>query len=360
MRRTVKEIDVAIIGAGPIGIELAVALKEAGVSFLQFDKGQIAQMIFQYPPETRFFSSSDKIGIAGIPIQTVDQQKCSREQYLAYLRSVVLKYQLPIHTHAEVQSIEKGSDGKYLLTIDSCRGQEVYRVKYVVLATGGLGSHRKLGVEGENLPHVSTSLCDPHQYFQKHVVIIGGKNSAVEAALRCFHAAANVSLVIRKSEFDDSDVKYWLLPELKSRVKKGEMKCYFGSTVKAIYPDRVHIRENGANTETAIQADFVIKAIGFEADDTLFKQLGVSCDESTGSPAYCPETMETSCDNVFLVGTAIAGTQKRFRVYIENTHHHVAKICKVLCHRLQLKAPSSEWLEKLPEPDTILKKFLEE
>jgi bacillithiol disulfide reductase len=355
-----EAIDVAIVGAGPLGIELAVAFRQMGITYIQFDKGQVGQTIFHYPPETRFFSSNDKIGIAGIPIQTVDQQKCSREQYLAYIRSVVLKYQLNVNAFEEVVSIKKDTDTKFTLSTQSSIGLRTYRVKYVVLATGGLGQSRLLGVDGEGLPHVSTVLEDPHLYFQRNVVIVGGKNSAVEAALRCYHAGAYATVIVRKSEFDAHDVKYWLLPELNNRIKKGEIHCFFDSEVISISNRHVVINTKNEDATFSVDAEFVIKAIGFKSELELFQQLSISCDEENGCPQYHKETMETSCDNVFVLGTAIAGTQKRFRVYIENTHHHVKKIVDSICQRLHVEAQHPSWLDRLPQSETIIKQFLEE
>src|SRR6266513_1436975 len=101
------DADVAIVGAGPLGLELAVALGRAGISFIQFDAKQIGYTISWFPPQTRFFSSNDRIAIAGVPLQTPDQGKCTREQYLAYLRSVVQQFNLKINTYESVIGIER-------------------------------------------------------------------------------------------------------------------------------------------------------------------------------------------------------------------------------------------------------------
>src|SRR4029077_10773388 len=98
--------DVAIIGAGPIGLELAVALKRAGVKYIQFDAEQIGYTISWFPPQTRFFSSNDRIAIAGVPLQTADQQKATREEYLTYLRRIVLEFDLKVNTYEKVVGIE--------------------------------------------------------------------------------------------------------------------------------------------------------------------------------------------------------------------------------------------------------------
>src|SRR5438034_9982805 len=91
--------EVGIIGAGPIGIELAVALKRAGIDYVHFDAKQIGYTISWFPPQTKFFSSNERIAIAGVPLNTADQSKATREEYLSYLRGVVQQFELEINTY---------------------------------------------------------------------------------------------------------------------------------------------------------------------------------------------------------------------------------------------------------------------
>src|SRR3954470_8198858 len=176
--------DIVIVGAGPIGLELAVAFKRAGVDYIQFDAKQIGYTISSFPPQTRFFSSNDRIAIAGVPLQTPDQNKCTREQYLAYLRTVVQQFDLRVNTYERVVGIERGREG-FIVTTRPAARERRYGCRRLVLATGGTATSRTLGIPGENLPHVSSRLDDPHVYFRKRLLIVGGKNSAIETALRC-------------------------------------------------------------------------------------------------------------------------------------------------------------------------------
>src|SRR3954464_8777038 len=176
--------DVAIIGAGPIGIELAVALKRAGVDYQHFDAKQIGHTISWFAPQTRFFSSNERIAIAGVPLMTADQSKSTREEYLAYLRRVVIEFDLAVNTYEPVVAIDRDDDNaKFIVTTAPPQGRQQYRANKVILATGGTAKPRRLNVPGEDLPHVDHYFRDPHLYFRKRVLIIGGKNSAVEAAL---------------------------------------------------------------------------------------------------------------------------------------------------------------------------------
>src|SRR3954451_17526595 len=107
--------DVAIIGAGPIGIELAVALKRAGVDYVHFDAKQIGYTISWFPPQTRFFSSNDRIAIAGVLLQTDDQLKCTREHYLSSLRSIVQMFDLKVNTYEPVVGIEREAGERFII-----------------------------------------------------------------------------------------------------------------------------------------------------------------------------------------------------------------------------------------------------
>lgn len=331
-----KSYELAIVGAGPLGIECAAACKQVGISYIHFDKAQIGQMISNFPPETRFFSSSERIEIANMPLQTVDQQKCSREHYLAYLRAVVMHYQLNINTFEEVISIKKQNE-TFLLNTRTASGEHIYEAKFVVLATGGTAFPRMLKISGEHLPHVSSRMIEPHFYFQKNVLIVGHRNSAAEAALRCFHAGAKVTMAVRCEAFDPNHVKYWILPELLSYIEKKRIRCFYQTELIEILPDCVFLRQGNRETMT-IPIDFVIKAIGFEADLHLFEQLHVRLSHEQQAPQHSVETMETNIANLFVLGTASAGTQKKYRVFIENCHSHVNKIVKTLCARLGKKA----------------------
>src|SRR5271166_802340 len=163
----VTQTEVAVIGAGPIGIEIAVALKRAGIDYLHFDARQIGYTISWFAPQTRFFSSNERIAIAGVPLFTPDQTKCTREQYLAYLRSIVVQFDLQIRTFEPVVKIELAGDGFQLTTRRGGHEQRC-RASKIVLATGGTERPRRLDVPGCDLAHVSAYFQDPHTYFQQN------------------------------------------------------------------------------------------------------------------------------------------------------------------------------------------------
>lgn len=317
--------EVAIIGAGPIGLELAVALKRAGVPYLHVDARQIAETIARFAPQTRFFSSNDRIAIAGVPLQTADQSKATREEYLAYLRSIVQMFDLQVRTYEPVTGIER-ADGGFLLTTRPAAGERTYRAKRIVLTTGGTSRPRKLGIAGEDLPHVSHRFQDPHAYFRRKVLIVGGRNSAIEAALRCHAAGAEVTMSYRRAAFDPTDVKYWLLPEVNGKIESGAIRVCFGTIPTEIKPAEVILRRVDGSEETVIPADFVLPLVGFEADMSLCRMAGVELAPPNAAPVFDERTMQTNVPGVYVAGTVIGGTQERFRVFIENCHVHVARI----------------------------------
>ncbi|MGZ8853686.1 MAG: NAD(P)-binding domain-containing protein, partial [Thermoanaerobaculia bacterium] len=193
----IESHQVAIIGAGPIGIELAVALKQAGVDYVQIDASQIGSTIDWFPMQMLFHSSSDRLALAGVPIQVPNQQKISREEYLAYMLALVMQFGLEVRTYERVERAHRAGSTFELRTRLITGGERTYRVENVVLAIGAFHAPRLLGIPGEDMPHVSHYFRDPHVYFGKRLLIIGGRNSAVEAAVRCQRAGATVTLSYR-------------------------------------------------------------------------------------------------------------------------------------------------------------------
>jgi thioredoxin reductase (NADPH) len=319
------ETDIVLIGAGPIGLEMAAALKRAGLDYVHLEKGTVGQTMFWWPPQTQWFSSNERISIAGVPIQTVDQRKATREEYLAYLRQVVRTFDLKVHTWEPVTAIER--DGEAFTVTTDRRGEaRAYRGGRVILAVGDTDKPRRLGIPGEDLPHVTHLLEDPHKYFQRKLLIVGGKNSAVEAALRCWHAGVDVTLAYRHDAFDKQAVKYWLLPELLGRIKRGEVACHYNVEPTRITPRHVTLTPTAGGEPFDVEADFVLLATGFVADMSLFAKAGVELRGELQEPAFDEQTMETNVPGLYVAGTAVAGTQQSYRVFLENCHVHVDRI----------------------------------
>jgi thioredoxin reductase (NADPH) len=314
------DAEVLIVGAGPIGIELAIALKRAGIVYAHVDANQIGSTISWYAPQTHFFSSPERIAIAGVPLQTLDQTKATREEYLNYLRAVVLQFDLRIDTHERVLSIARNGGA-----FDVVTEKKRIRAKHVVLAIGDMHRPKLLGIPGEELPHVSHYFADPHAYFRQRVLIVGGRNSAVEAAIRCVRVGAEVTLAYRGAELDSSHIKFWLYPELIGMIRDGRVRFLPSTLVREIHRDRVVL----SNTEVA--ADFVLLLTGYEQDSALFEQAGVVLEGPNRRPRLDPRTMETNVPGLFVAGTAVAGTQASgVKEFIETSHVHVERIVAAL------------------------------
>ncbi len=338
---TASETDVALIGAGPIGLETAVALKSAGIDYLHFDAKQIGYTISWFAPQTRFFSSNERIAIAGVPLDTPDQTKSTREQYLNYLRTVVRLFDLKIRTYEPVIGIER-TNGRFRLTTRPRGGEQTTYARRLILATGGTDRPRRLNIPGEDLAHVSHYFRDPHEYFDRRLLIVGGKNSAVEAALRSHHAGAHVSLSYRRPELDSRSIKYWLTPEITGLIAANRIAAHFNSLPTRITETEVLLRDltNPAAAPDAISADFVLLLIGYEADLALLRLAGVELTGPCAAPKFDPVTMQTNIPNLFVAGTATGGTQEKYSLFIENCHIHVARILAALTGSTPPEAPT--------------------
>ncbi|MEM7578139.1 MAG: NAD(P)-binding domain-containing protein [Planctomycetota bacterium] len=316
-----------LIGAGPIGLELAVCLKHLGANYLHLDAGNVGQTVINYPKQTRYFSSPERIAIAGVALSTVNGEKATREHYLAYLQGVVKQFDLPIRRYTKVTGLKRHDDG----TFEATTPHRTIHAKHVVLAIGDMHHPRWLQVPGEDLPHVSHHFDEPYPYVGQRLLIVGGRNSAVEAALRCHHAGAKVTLSYRQDHFDERAIKYWLLPEIQALIKHGQIDFHPGTVPTRIEADGVTLRTcDGAKDKTKHRADFVLLLTGYEQDKTLFASAGVTLEGQNQSPRVDPDTMMTNVPNLFVAGTAAAGTQVSFSLFIENCHEHARKIATAI------------------------------
>jgi thioredoxin reductase (NADPH) len=197
---------------------------------------------------------------------------------------------------------------------------------------------RLLGIPGEDLPHVSHYFPGPHTYFRTRLLIVGGRNSAVEAALRCWRAGAEVALSYRREDFNWERIKPHLSGDLRDRIAKGEITFYPRTVPTRITAEQVELAAvdadltpNGQRIRHA--ADFVLLATGFTADANLFEQLGVVLQGTERAPIFDPQTMETDVPGLYVAGTAAGGTQDRFTYFISTSHDHVARIATHLTGR---------------------------
>jgi len=311
--------DVLIIGAGPCGLAVGIEAAKAGLSHLILEKGSITESIRRYPKRMRFFSTAENIEIGGIPFP-ISEVKANRSEALQYYRKVAGYYHLNFRLFTEVTQVIKQGDLFEVQTVKD----ETYHARKVIIATGYFDFPRHLGIPGENLPHVTPYYDEPFLYSFSKVVIVGAANSAVEAALELYRHDVDVTIVHRGEDFRPT-VKYWLVPDVKNRVREGKIKTRFNSLTTAIESKRVQI-ENVETRETEwIDADFVLMLIGYVPDGALLQRCGIELTQPSMVPVYDPETFETNVSGLYLCGTVVAGIHTE-KVFIENGREHAAAI----------------------------------
>src|SRR5438093_6896326 len=275
--------DVLIVGAGPSGLATAIAAKHHGLDYVLVEKGVLVNSIFNFPMHMVFFTTPELLEIGGLPL-TTPYDKPTRLEALRYYRRVVDTYELPISFHEKVTSIEREPDGRFIVETESDRGvTRVREARAVVLAIGYYDLPNYIGVPGEDLPHVSHYYTDAHPYYRKRVVVVGGKNSAAEAALELYRAGVHVTLVHRHAQLGDS-IKYWVKPDIENRLKEGSIAARFEATVTEITVTFVAIEQHGRREE--IPAERVFLLTGYHPDVDLMRAAGVRCHQDTLRPEY--------------------------------------------------------------------------
>lgn len=344
------QFDVAVIGAGPIGIEMNALLSRAGASVLHLEAGAIGETITRWPRHTRFFSSPEWIAICGIPIQTPGQEIITGEEYLAYLRHVVETLQLAVRTYERVEAIAGGVGDFALTTVDHFGRRRAYRARTIVLATGDMNAPHVLGIPGEELPHVTHLWSDPHRYFQRDLLIVGGRNSAVEAAIRCWRAGARVTVAARSATLDQARLISRLALEVDLLIRNGQVRFEGSVEPREISGESVRFAGIGAREGEVVRidADFVYLATGFQMDQTLYHALGVTTEGVEARPVHNAATMETNVPGVYVVGTAIGGNQRGYRVFITTSHDHCLRAARAILPGGDIR---EEWVGNLAARD---------
>jgi thioredoxin reductase (NADPH) len=323
-----NDVDILIVGAGPCGLAAAVSAQGAGLKTVVLDAEVVVSTIAAYPTYARFFSTAEKLAIGGLPF-VIATEKPSRRDALAYYRAAVLHFRIPVRQRERVTAIE-GRSGNFVVVSRTLAGEERRtKTASVVVATGFFGSPNRLGVPGEDLPHVAHVYREGHEAFLQDAVVVGGGNSAAEAALDLWRSGARVTLVHFGPTFDKK-IKPWVLPDFSNRVKEGYIAAKWKSRVKAIEPNEVVLSTargvlSTARGEERIKADRVYVMTGFAPSLGLLREAGVPIDPTTGIPSHNPETLETSVPGIFIAGVVVAGYDAN-RVFIENGRYHGDRI----------------------------------
>lgn len=330
--------DVLIVGAGPAGLATSIAARHHGLDYLVIEKGTVVDAIYRFPTHMVFFTTPELLEIGSLPL-TTPYEKPTRLEALRYYRKVVDTYQLQVAMHEEVTAVTATGDGEarvFEVESRTARGHvRVREARAVVLAMGYYGRPNLLNVPGEDLPHVSHYYHEAHPFYRQRVVIVGGKNSACEAALELHRAGAHVTLVHRGEALGES-VKYWVKPDIENRIKEGSIAGRFATEVVEIRPTHVVVRSLGQPETDTIAADAVLLLTGYQADHDFLRRAGVAIDPETMVPRHHAETFETNVSGLFIAGGQLAG-RRTGTIFIENGRFHGEQVARVVADRLRAR-----------------------
>lgn len=329
--REATTFDVVVIGAGPTGLACGIDAKRAGFRVTNIDKGCVVNSLFNYPSNMTFFTTPELLEIGDIPFASPNQ-KPTRQEALEYYRKVAEHYQLDVRQYEPVQKIE-GSDNNFVVrTTDRHGRKREYRARKLILATGYYDRPNLMGVPGEDLPKVLHYYREPHPFFGLDVLVVGGKNSAAIAALELWRHGARVTLVHRREGISNS-VKYWIKPDIENRIKAGQVKAYFNSTVKEITADHVVLKT--LDGDVTLANDWVFALTGYHPDFEFICNLGCRLrGDDDKKPVVNPKTLESSVPGIYLAGVIVAGMRTN-EIFIENGRFHGQAIAADLKEKLK-------------------------
>lgn len=313
MTKTTEDFEIVIVGAGPVGLACAIECEKNKLKYTILEKSCLANTIYHYPTNTILFSSPELLEIGDIPF-IISTEKPTRNDTLNYYRRVADYYNLKIRQYEKVERVEGAKNDFWIKT----NRNRVYRSNFVVIATGQYDNPNYLNVPGENLTKVSHYYTEGHPFYRQHVAVIGGQNSAVEAALDLYRHGAYVTLIHRRSSLGDS-VKYWIRPNIENRIKENKIRALFNTVVKEITEEAIVVQKADGTTEK-IRNDFVFAMTGYRPNLDFLKSLGIKI-ESNDTPVHNPETLETNIPGMYIAGVITAGAAGS-KLFIENSRHH--------------------------------------
>lgn len=320
--------DLIVVGAGPTGIAIGARSRQRGLDVLLMDRGPLAASLAGFPTYMSFFTTRDLLEIADVPF-AIPHEKPSRREALVYYASVADLYQIPLALFEEVQKVERNGEG-FVVTSRDRDGVVTRRSRFVALATGYFHRPRRLGVPGEDQPWVHHRYLEPYEHFQQHVAVVGGGNSAAEAALDLWRNRVQVTVVHRQVRVKDT-VKYWVKPDFENRVEEGSIGAHFETTVEEFGDRRLRLRTSQGREDLEVDAAYVL--IGYEPDDLMMRRCGIEVDELTQEPSFDVDSCESNVPGLYVAGTLQAGSDLG-RIFIENSRRHADRIVEHVARRL--------------------------
>ena len=320
--------DIVCVGAGPTGLACAMDAKRAGMRALVIDKGCLCNSIYHYPVNMVFFTTPELLEIGDLPL-VCGGEKPTRAEALKYYRKGTEHYALELRLFEKVLRVDGHAGAFTVVTQTESGSEERYSAKNVVVATGYYDLPNDMGVPGERQPHVSHYYTEPHEFWSQDVVVIGGKNSSVEAALDLWRNGARVTLVVRGKELGTS-IKYWVRPDIENRIKAGQIAAVFGVKIKEIVRDGVMV-ENGGGARL-VPGKQVFALTGYHPDYEFIEGLGVRLDPESRRPALDPNTLESNVPGIYLAGVVVAGKNTN-EIFIENGRFHGKQIMEAVARK---------------------------
>ncbi len=315
--------DAIVVGAGPTGLACGIELQKRGLKTVLFDKGCVVNSLYHYPTNMVFFTTPELLEIGDLPMTSLNE-KPGRTEALKYYRRVADHYHLPIRQYERVLSVE-GADGDFTVLTPLGR----YFARKIVLATGYYDVPNLLGVPGEDLDKVIHYYKEAHPYYNHDVLVVGAKNSAAISALELHWTGARVTLLHRGAHLSDK-IKYWIKPNIENRIKSGEIRAYFHSTLLEIRPKEVLIQT--PQGEVTLPNDFVFAMTGYRPDTEFLATMGIVFDERTLRPRIDPKTLESGRAGIYLAGVIVAGMHTN-EIFIENGRFHGKMIAEAIAPR---------------------------
>src|SRR5215831_16824908 len=306
-----ETLDLLIIGAGPAGLSAADAAAAEGLSYLVIEKGTIANTIRQYPVGRTMFSTPNELEMREGALTPV-REKPTREELLSHYIHFVLDHDLQINTAEEVIAAERANDGFVVrtrhLSFDGPKRENIYHARAILFAFGAMEYPRRLNIPGEDLPKVYHRFVEPYPYVRKEALVVGGGNSAAEAALFLSEEGARTTMAIWREDWENRDpkagaMKHWVRSPLEREIEEGRLRVILYKQIDEISYDSVRLTTEDGQSMT-IPNDVVFVLIGADADLTLLKKLGVKTEPGKLSevPAYNPETFETNVPGIYVAG----------------------------------------------------------